>query len=1224
MSGLIVFSSPFHQNSIFGPPPKRRLNFLYPFPIMEFRVVMRLTLVRILCFTVLLYCLPMVAFSQPYGSNEFKAKFTKADALIYEGKYNQAMPLVMDLISTDSSNANLNYLLGVCYLFTKNYPKAIHYLDKAVRDVSISHQEANAKERKAPGMAYYYLGKAFHFTNNFDQAISNLYNYRSFVDMNDYNTYLEVKRQIEYAENGRELIEKPIDLNIKNLGPTINTQYPEFAPAISADGQTLIFTSRREGSTGGKLDQNGQYYEDIYVSKRDGEGWSKPQSIGRTINTDGHEASIGLSPDGQTLFIYKDDNGDGNIYYSNLINNEWSIPRKVSGGVNTKAWETHATVSDKGDMIIFTSNREGGQGARDLWYAQMMPNGQWSQAQNLGAVINTQYDEDAPALSADGKTLIFSSKGHNSMGGFDIFRSELIDGVWSLPENLGYPLNTAEDDIFFVTTPDGRYAYYSSRRDGGFGETDLWLVKMEVTNPALLAVFKGIVVVPANEYVNLKVKIKVVDQNTRKTIGEYRPNAVNGNYVLILDPGTSYEVTYSAEGYRPVTKTVMADDQSSYKEISQVIQLEPVVFGDDILAEQRRRDQLLREREESERKLAEEASRLQAAFEQAQSLATEQEKEEARKAQEQALRAQAEEMAMKEAAEAEEALRRSQEAAAEAERARMTAELEAQQKANEAKAAETAQATAPPSDNDALARKKALIEELRKKQAALAAQQANPEPVAETKPEEVSQEPVAESHNSRGEEQAEIATDSQAKPQEVEKIEEPAKTEEAVAHSEKQPEPQSTQAVHGTAPENEENKSVEKSSEELAIEEKRQRLQQQIEMLKARQRGASEELQAVAEEEAKRKAEAEAKAREVTEAKARAAEIEKARLQKEKEAQAEAAALAKVEKEAQDLARLEEEAHKKAEAKAKAEEEAKRKAEEAARKKAEAEEAARAEAERVAKALEEQRLKAEEVARQKALAKVEAEAKRKEQEEARKQAEAERQEMIRQEKEIARQKAEVAKAEAEAEAIERRNKAIEAGTLAELRKLNQQLANENKDLKKQLADINAKLDLIISILSKDKMYRDDMLSADDIKELKKGKLVLKNIFFDYNMATLRPESKKELNKLLGFMKENVDVAIIIGGHTDSKGNDDYNMRLSQERAEAVKDYLTSNGIQNNRLTARGFGETKPVARNENPDGSDNPAGRQLNRRIEISIVGGTDRDVEVQKINVPNDLKIKN
>lgn len=1195
--------------------------------------MMRLKLMRNFCLTALLFCLPLVAKSQPYGSNEFKAKFSKADALIYEGKYDQALPLIMDLISTDSSNANLNHMMGVCYLFTKKYDKAIYYLDKAVRDVSISHQEANAKERKAPGMAYYYLGKAFHFTNNFDQAISNLYNYRSFVDMNDYATYSEVKRQIEYSENARELVEKPIDLNIKNLGPTVNTQYPEFSPAISADGQTLIFTSRREGGTGGKLDQNGLFYEDIYVCKRDGEGWTKPQNIGRTINTDGHEASIGLSPDGQTLFIYKDDNGDGNIYYSNLINNEWSVPRKVSGGVNTKAWETHATISDKGDIIIFSSNREGGQGARDLWFAQMLPNGQWGQAQNMGAVLNTQYDEDAPSLSPDGKILIFSSKGHNSMGGFDIFRSELVDGVWSLPENLGYPLNTAEDDIFLVTTPDGRYAYYSSRRDGGFGDTDLWLVKMEITNPSLLVVFKGIVVVPANEYVNLKVTIKVVNQSTGKTVGEYRPNAVNGNYVLVLDPGSPYEVTYSAEGYRSVVKTVLADDNSSYQEMNQVVQLEPVVFGDDILAEQRRRDQLLREREENERKLADEAARLQAAFENAQAIAAEQEQQNNREAEEAAKRAEAEELAMKEAAEAEEALRRSQEALAEAERKRKAAEIEALRKANEEtsasssaaeQTAETTQSTAPQSDNDALARKKALIEELRKKQASLAAQQSNEEPVAENKVEEVNPEPIVVEESQSNSNQAsvsEVNTEPEVKKQEV--IEEPVRYEEPVAQSTEQREPEvRPSSTNGQSEEQEQ--TMGKSAEELAIEEKRQRLQQQIEMLKARQRGASEELQAVAEEEAKRKAEAEAKALEVAEAKARATEMEKARQQKEKEAQAEAATLAKIEKEAQELARLEEEARKKAEAKAKAEEEAKRKAEEAARRKAEAEEAARAEAERIARALEEQRQKAEEEARVKALAKAEAEAKRKEQEEARRAAEAERQEMIRQEKELARQKAEIAKAEAEAEAVERRNKAIEAGTLAELRRLNQQLANENKDLKKQLADINAKLDMIIAILSKDKMYRDDMLSAEDIKELKKGKLVLKNIFFDYNMASLRPESRKELNKLLGFMKENKDVAIIIGGHTDSRGNDDYNMRLSQERAEAVRDYLTSNGVVENRLTARGYGETKPVARNENPDGSDNPAGRQLNRRIEISIVGGFDKDVEVQKINVPNDLKIKN
>jgi len=1186
--------------------------------------------------------IPSFVSGQEFGSVDFRTKFMKADAMIYDGRHEQALPLVKELIATDSGNANLNFMLGSCYLFTKKYSTALYYLDKAVRDVSISHQEANPKERKAPGMAYFYLGKAHHFINEFDQAISNLYNYRSFIDMNDYAAYTEVKRHIEYAENAKELVENPVRTEIKNLGPTLNTNYPEFSPVISADGQTLIFTSRREGSTGGKLDQNSKFYEDIYVSKREGDDWSKPQSIGRNINTDGHEASIGLSPDGQTLFIYKDDNGDGNIYESSLINNEWSTPRKVGGDVNTKSWETHATISARGDMIVFTSNRDGGQGKRDIWFCKLLPNGQWGTAQNMGPLLNTVHDEDAPSLSADGNTLIFSSQGHNSMGGFDIFRTEFVDGAWTAPENLGYPISTAEDDIFMVTTPDGRYAYYSSQREGGSGETDLYRVKLDVKRPSLLTVFRGLVIVPNMDFAGTKVVMDVQDQASGQSIGQYRPNPNTGAYVLVLEPGMSYRVIYNANGYGPVQKTIMPDDMSAFEEILKAVDLEPVVFGGEMEAQLKMKQELERERAANERLLAEENARLQAAFDAAQEKAKAKEEEQARiKADEQA---NAEAIAAEEARKAEEALRaaaaKEQESVAQAEQPVQTEPQPEQQQEQQSEQS----VAAAPQENDALAKKRAAIEEMRKRMAQQAEDNAVNPTVQETAPvqqqETQKQEPVAEPEPI-AQTEPERQTEPAAEPEPIAQTE-PERQTEPVAQTE--PEQQQTTeperapvAEPVIEPQPEEIAQAhpvqdQRSDAERQLEEKRIRLQQQIDDLRRKQQGKSQELQNAADEAARLKAESDAKAREVEEAKARAAEAERQRLAIEAETKKEAEAIAKVEREAQEIVKLEEKARAEAEAKrlaeekaraeaeakrvaeeearAKAEMESQRKAEEAARKKAEAEEKARIERERMEQALAEQRIKKEEEDRKKA-----------ELAEERKKAEAERQETIRIEKEQARIKAEAAKAEAEAEAIARRNSAIEAGSIAELRKINQKLIDENRDIKKQLADINAKLDLIINILSAGK--GDDTFSEADLTELsKKGKLVLNNIFFDYNQATLRPESKKELNKLVSFLKGNPDVAIMIGGHTDSRGNDEYNMNLSQERSESVSSYLASNGIDASRLSARGYGESKPIARNENADGSDNPKGRQLNRRIEISIVGAGLDDVEVKKIKVPSELKV--
>ena len=206
---------------------------------------------RYLISCVCLLVLSASCLAQPYEDSKFKAKFNKADALTYDGSYLEALPLLEDMYAYDTTNANLNYLLGVCYLMgKKDHTLAIRRLESATKDVSLEHQEANWKERKAPGLAYYYLGRAYHFKNRFDRAVTNYYNYRSFIEMDDVATYNQVRLQIQYAENAMELIKTPVGVKATNLGPQINSKYPDYCPVVSADGRVLIFTSRRAG---GKL-----------------------------------------------------------------------------------------------------------------------------------------------------------------------------------------------------------------------------------------------------------------------------------------------------------------------------------------------------------------------------------------------------------------------------------------------------------------------------------------------------------------------------------------------------------------------------------------------------------------------------------------------------------------------------------------------------------------------------------------------------------------------------------------------------------------------------------------------------------------------------------------------------------------------------------------------------------------------------------------------------------
>lgn len=1258
----------------------------------------------------LLVFIASIAVAQPYGDGKFKQKFNKADALVYDGSYMEALPLLEDLYAYDTTNANLNHLLGICYLMgKKDHKLAIQRLESASRDVSLEYSEANWKERKAPGITYYYLGKAYHFKNKFDRAVTNYYNYRSFIEMDDVETYNQVRLQIQYAENAMELTANPVGVKITNLGNTINTSFPEYCPIVSADGEVLIFTSRRAGGTGNTTQDAASYFDDIYVCKRQPNGsWGKPNSIGPNINTPGHDAAIGLSPDGQTLFIYKDDNNNGNIYMSSRKSDGWTKPEMLGSDINTSAWETHASVTATGDFLVFVSNRaEGGFGGRDLWYSKRLPNGQWGLAQNMGSKLNTQYEEEAPFISADGKTLIFSSQGHTSMGGFDIFKSEFLDGAWTDPENIGYPINTSEDDVFFILRPDGRNAYYSSKQDGGFGEDDIYKLRLELKTSNAVAVARGKMLVPAMAYADISAKIVVYDEGGA-AIGTYRPNPESGYYVVVVSPSETYEISYEADGYDPVKKKLTVSEEQAYSELEEVINLEEVVFGENILALQIEKERLEQEKAAAAAKAAEEERLAQLAEEQAkkdaEELALQRQKEEERLraerlaagetdkaaeelAAEKARAAQAELDRKKAEARAkveteQEAERLAQEAAKKraeeeaetlaaqqeqerieaekraAEQATMQAEILAQQKLEQAKkeeeariAAEKAEAEQQPEINeDELAAEFAAAEQIAKEQGLLDDEKAEESQAADVKQElteetladdleitettadvaqvtieeeeidaEAAEEQKRQEAAAASEEKAKLEAAEQARKAEL--AEAARKRKELQDRIERLKEQQRQQQASSTQVK--EVQLVESESDEIKVDadeikKKREAMLARIEQLKneksqvVEQTVEDEKAVVVASEKkdkaVKKKVELEEvsdqKQQELQKLKTEINEVEGkivvAEEEVEKASQEVQAAKEKVEQDLAEQKRIDEEERIKKEEAAEAERQIKE-LEELERK--------RIEAERLA-AEEEERLQREEAERTKReLIQLEALAEQQAQVEAALKAEEKKQAAIK---------------NAEANAYSQEEILTNAETLEELRKLNKQLIQDNLDLKRQLAELNRKLDLILAKLdyvpSSEKV---EMKESSTMTNLQQGRrLILRNIFFDYNKASLRSKSKYELNKLYQFMKEHPDVDIVVSGHTDSHGNDEYNLRLSQDRAQAVVDYLVRNGIESRRLSAKGYGETRPIARNENADLTDNPLGRQLNRRIEISLPKGQVTGVEVEEIEVPKNSKI--
>ncbi|HWY39116.1 MAG TPA: hypothetical protein VNY73_11190 [Bacteroidia bacterium] len=552
---------------------------------------------RFLCTILFLsaFGLSLLAQAPPAPATDkgsYKKNFTEGNLNLYDFEYMEALKYFLFAYKYDSVNANINYKIGQCYL---HHPTQKHlaerYLEKAVQNVSKKYLDDEAGEKQASVMAYFFLGQSYHLDGRLDEATKMYDTYESFLsgkkklDKEDRDFVDHFKKQVQ---NARQMMGAPLSIKITNLGDSINTEYPEYSPVITADEQVLYYTTRRPTTTGGEKSlDDGMYYEDIVVSYKDLNGkWSKPVSISPYINTSSNEATINLTPDGQTLIIYRGDVGNGDLYYSSFDGKDWSIPQRFGSNINTEFWETHASMSRDGSTLYFVSDRPGGLGGRDIYKCVKLPNGQWSLAQNVGPPINTPFDEDAPFLGADGITFYFASSGDKSMGGFDVMFS-IIDenGKFSEPFNMGYPINTTDDDVFYVATPDNKRFYLSSAHEEigkggvhekGFGEKDIYMGSVDLVKENPLALFRGRFVPGPCDSLPDDITIMVSSVTTGEIVGTYRPNRRNGTFSVIIPPGSKYNFTYQQGGIDLSSEEVFVPADISYEEIQKAINLKPL------------------------------------------------------------------------------------------------------------------------------------------------------------------------------------------------------------------------------------------------------------------------------------------------------------------------------------------------------------------------------------------------------------------------------------------------------------------------------------------------------------------------------------------------------------------------------------------------------------------------------------------------------------------------
>ena len=549
-------------------------------------------------YIVLTSCLLIIGFQGLAQDTEpeFKPKkgLRKANSLFRAERYDEALDIYLNHINDFPEELIrkdfLNYRIAFCFYNQPNKKiKAIPFFEQYL-SISDSIFEA-----------HFFLGKLYHFFHDFDKAIEHYEHFKRIVKADTITEQIVIDdvvastdREIKQCNNGKSLVKNPVEVVIENLGKKINTEYKEYGPVISSDETHLVFTTRGPVSPNAKLSPDGDYYEDIMISNlREGSNYkrpefdamrgsgyysaitkfkfSKPKPISDKINSKTHDGAIQFSADNSSLYFYR----NYRVWRSEKKTFGWTEPHQIksmSNAFDEKAFEPSVSFSGGEDTMYFSSDRDGGYGGLDLYRSVKLGDGTWSEGVNLGDLINTETDEDAPYIDPNGHILYFSSKGHSSMGEYDVFRASWDGQDWHSPKNLGYPINSAGNDVFFMMTPMFNRAYYSSDKVGGYGQMDLYRITF-AEERARLAEIMGKVLKGANMN-PAKAKLTIYDGKFRSELYSETSDSLTGAYMLRMSHGKEYAVKIEAYGYAPYIKVFdipkQAHEYQFYQEIHHI------------------------------------------------------------------------------------------------------------------------------------------------------------------------------------------------------------------------------------------------------------------------------------------------------------------------------------------------------------------------------------------------------------------------------------------------------------------------------------------------------------------------------------------------------------------------------------------------------------------------------------------------------------------------------
>jgi outer membrane protein OmpA-like peptidoglycan-associated protein len=516
--------------------------------------------------------------------------FYDADALYSFQQYDKAVLLFLQIEDSISQSiiprSELLYRIAFCYYNSSlDKEKCIPYFRKYL----------SITERRIEAM--YFLAKTLHYYHRFDEAIEVYSKFKkTFSDFPELEEVLgemneSIDHEISRCNYGKIIILESTDAVIENLGPIINSEYSEYAPVIDHTESQLAFTRRSPQTRGGKLSSDGDYYEDIYIANISGgrlmgkevnaenaiSGYfsllkrfksSIPEEIGNNVNTKSHDAAIQFSNNDSTLYIYH----DFDVWASDWEHLEWQKPHrkeKIHDLINSDSFEPSISLSKNEEVMFISSDREGGFGGLDLYMAIKNNNGTWSALKNLGPEINTMYDEDSPYIDPNNKTLYFSSKGHSSIGGYDIFKTHRDSGSWSPPQNIGFPINSAGDDIFYMMTPLFNRAYFASDKYGGYGKMDIYRITF-ADERTPLAEIKGFIK-EGEQLIPAKAKLTVLNADNKTELYHVISDEKFGEYHLMFGHGSKYNIKVELEGFLPYQRQLYIPDALEYYQYYQEI-----------------------------------------------------------------------------------------------------------------------------------------------------------------------------------------------------------------------------------------------------------------------------------------------------------------------------------------------------------------------------------------------------------------------------------------------------------------------------------------------------------------------------------------------------------------------------------------------------------------------------------------------------------------------------